>query len=76
MTIQSDRPAVATPNDPPRRQQVAIRRSSSDGTIAAAVDLDGQVVDMYLAGAALTRPADELAQDILRFLRAAQEAVR
>lgn len=77
MTIQPDSPTAQTPSsERRRRQQVVVRRSSMAGAIAVAVDLEGRVVDLHLADTVLNRTANELAEEILGCVRAAQDAVR
>ncbi|WP_410622957.1 hypothetical protein [Amycolatopsis sp. cmx-8-4] len=56
----------------PRRSTVQASHSSHDGAISVIVTLDGQVRDLQLADTATTRPAAQLARDILECIHAAQ----
>ncbi|WIV59245.1 YbaB/EbfC family nucleoid-associated protein [Amycolatopsis nalaikhensis] len=56
----------------PTTGNVRVSHSSHDGAIAVVVSLDGHVRDLRLTPAATQRPADQLAQDILDCIHAAQ----
>ncbi|MET8852296.1 hypothetical protein [Amycolatopsis sp. NPDC004625] len=56
----------------PRRNTVQVSHSSHDGAIAVVVTLDGQVRDLQLADTVTTRPAAQLARDILECIHSAQ----
>jgi hypothetical protein len=67
-------PDIRTTDGLPRQttSNVSISHSSHDGAIAVVVSLDGHVLDLRLTPAATQRPADQLAQDILGCIHAAQ----
>jgi hypothetical protein len=72
MTIEPRKPVADTAAPGRARQQVRVRQSSVDYAITVAVDLNGRVVDLHLADAAMQRSPTQLAHDILACLRAAQ----
>ncbi|WIX98385.1 hypothetical protein QRX60_30495 [Amycolatopsis mongoliensis] len=56
----------------PRRSTVQVSHSSHDGAISVVVSLDGQVRDLQLADTVSSRPAAQLAKDILECIHSAQ----
>ncbi|QKV73958.1 YbaB/EbfC family nucleoid-associated protein [Amycolatopsis sp. Hca4] len=56
----------------PRQSSVQVSHSSHDGAISVVVTLDGQVRDLQLADTVSTRPAAQLARDILECIHDAQ----
>ena len=56
----------------PRQSSVQVSHSSHDGAISVVVTLDGQVRDLQLADTVTTRPAAQLARDILECIHSAQ----
>ncbi|MGK3202754.1 hypothetical protein [Amycolatopsis sp. MEPSY49] len=64
---------AADPDTRPRaRTKVQVSHSSHDGAISVVVTLDGQVRDLQLADTVTTRPAAQLARDILDLIHSAQ----
>lgn len=68
-------PEIRTTDPIPRQPggNVRVSHSSHDGAIAVVVSLDGHVLDLRLAPSATQRPAEQLAQDILDCIHAAQD---
>lgn len=56
----------------PRHSTVQVSHSSHDGAISVVVTLDGQVRDLQLADTVTTRPAAQLAREILECIHSAQ----